>query len=365
MKLKPCMFSLFLLLTNISWAQQAVIIRVRSEEQEDTLGVNIVREITKTTYEAIKDGYVQLWDSPKKEVAISYAALKEIEKSSALNFIDQQLVFIYEVWNNEKKKLTSETKGFLFSSKLPNGEAVLFGYVDYEPLKNKFATASPMINANGDCFLNLNNYLSRKNYNYQLLQFGNKVVDNASESKLLKEQFIGNNKFNANQWSDDSLESKYVEWTVSASDKMVGSKAKFSNDFIYSLTEYFHQNLEVLYNLSGKNAESILQNGTWKIASVSFAEVWKKKGTIINSTPLWMSVDIDSSVIDTIWMDNLVNWDFKVNDLEWLDFIQQKNFLYSVTKINSEAIPIEKSIKYQKGLFTHKWNNLINFVKLY
>jgi hypothetical protein len=64
-------------------------------------------------------------------------------------------------------------------------------------------------------------------------------------------------------------------------------------------------------------------------------------------------------------MDNLVNWDFNINNQNWLDYIQQKNFLFLIVKVNSDAIPIEKSIKYQKALFTHKWNNLINFVELY
>lgn len=355
----------FLVLSQFCFSQKSVILRVKADEQEDTLGVNVVNEITKVAYAAIREGKVQLWDSPKKEVAISFNSLKQIEKSSGLNFIDQKIIFIYEIWNNEKKKLTSETQGFLFSSKLDNGEAVVFGYVDYDGLKNIIATSTPVINANGDCYLNLNNYLSKKKYNYQLLQFGDKVINNITDSKLIKESFIRGNKFNVNAYSKDTVESKYVEWTLSSSEKLKGAKAQSSRDFTNALTNYFHQNLEVLYNLSGKNAEEILQNGTWKISSVSFAEIWKKKDDVISSVPLWMSVNIDSTIIDSIYMDNLVNWDFTINDQNWLDYIQQKNFLYLIVKLNSDIIPPEKSIKYQKGLFTHKWNNLINFVELY
>ena len=354
-----------MMLSLLGYSQKTVILRLKADEQEDTLGVNIVKEISKITYESIRDGNVKLWDSPKKEIAISFNSLVQIEKSSGLNFIEQQLIFIYEVWNNEKKKLTSETQGFLFSSKLENGEAVVFGYVEYEGLKNKIATASPVINANGDCYLNINNYLSKKKYNYQILQFGERVVTNITDSKLLKESFIGVNKFNVDASAKDTVESKYVEWTLSSSEKLTGTKAQASRDFTSALTNYFYQNLEVLYNLSGKNAEEILQNGTWKISSVSFAEIWKKKEGVISSVPLWMSVNIDSTVIDSIYMDNLVNWDFNVNDQNWLDYIQQKDFLYLIVKVNSDIIPVEKSIKYQKGLFTHKWNNLINFVELY
>ena len=132
-----------------------------------------------------------------------------------------------------------------------------------------------------------------------------------------------------------------------------------------SLTNYFRENIEVLYNLTGKNAETILQNGTWKITNVSFAEVWKKYQSGIATTPLWMSVVIDSTVIDTLWMDNLVNWDFKIDSLNWLDFITQKNYLYTVTKINSEVVSIDRSYKFQKALFNHRWNNLINYVQNY
>lgn len=365
MKLKAILFFIFLATANQCLSQISVILRVKSEEQNDTLGVNLVKEITKITYEAIQNGKVQLWDSPKKEVAISFNSLVQIEKSSGLKFVDQQLIYIYEIWNNEKKKLTSETQGFLFSCKLENGEAVVFGYVDYEGLKNSIATSSSDINANGDCYLNINNYLSKKKYNFQILQFGDLVVNNITDSKNLKESFIGTNKFNPDAIAKDTVESKYVEWTLSTSDKLTGTKAQASRDFTNALTNYFQQNLEVLYNLSGKNAEEILQNGTWKISSVSFAEIWKKKDGVVSSTPLWMAVNIDSTVIDTIYMDNLVNWDFTVNNQNWLDYIQQKNFLYLIVKVNSDIIPLEKSIKYQKGLFTHKWNNLINFVELY
>jgi hypothetical protein len=362
--------SLFFFLTVLCFSQLAtaktpVILRVKSEEQTDTLGVNIVREITSIAYDAIKSGKVQLWDSPKKEVPISFNSLMEIEKNAGVAFKDQQLIYVYEIWNKEKKKLVSQTQGFLFSIKMSNGEAVVFGYVDYESLKNNIATALPFINANGDCYLNLNNVISKKNYSYQILQFGEKVINNVNESKLLKENYIANASFNSNPLVVDSVEAKYVEFTITDSEKFTGSKAKSSRAFINSLTDYFHQNLEVLYNLSGKNAESILQNGTWKISSVTFAEIWKKKDSDITTSPLWMSVNIDSSVIDTIYMDNLVNWDFKINEIEWLEFLKQKDYLYLITKINSEAIPVENAIKYQKGLLTHKWNNLINFVEHY
>jgi hypothetical protein len=355
----------FLVLSQFCFSQKSVILRVKAEEQEDTLGVNIVKEITKVAYEAIRDGKVQIWDSPKKEVIISFSSLTQIEKSSGLRFIDQQLIYIYDIWFIEKKKLKSETKGFLFSSKLENGDAVVFGYVEYDGLKSIIATSSASINANGDCYINLNNNLKKKDYNYQILQFGDMVINNVSDSKLLKESYIGNNKFNVESIAKDSVESKFIEWTISSSEKLSGTKAKASRDFINALTTYFQQNMEVLYNLSGKNAEAILQNGTWKVSSISFAEIWKKSVTGIKSTPLWMSVSIDSVVIDSIYMDNLVNWEFTVNDQNWLEYIQQKNFLYLIVKVNSDVIPIEKSIKYQKGLFTHKWNNLINFVELY
>ena len=353
------------MLTQLCFSQISVILRVKADEQNDTLGVNIVKEITKIAYESMRDGKVQLWDSPKKEVAISFNALKEIEKSSGLNFTDQQLIFVYEVWNNEKKKLTSQTLGFLFSSKLDNGEDVVYGYVDYESLKNIIATSTAHINANGDCYLNINNYINKKKFNYQILQFGDKVINNVSDSKLLKESFVGSNKFNVDPSPNDSVESKYVEWTIAVSDKFSGSKAQESRSFINSLTAYFNDNLEVLYNLSGKNAEQILQDGKWNVSSVTFAEIWSKTDGVIKSTPLWMCVKIGNVAIDTIFIDNLVNWDFNVDNQNWLNIIQQKNFLYIIVKVNSDAIPIERSLKYQRALYSHKWNNLINFVELY
>ncbi len=355
----------FSCISQFSFSQTPVILRVKSEEQDDTLGVDIVHDLMQITYDAIKDGRIQLWDSHKKEVSISFKSLIEIEKNSSINFVDQQMMYVYEVWYFEKKKLFSQTQGFMFSSRLPNGESVLFGYVEYEPLKNIIATASPRINANGDCYLNLNNYLSKKKYNYQILQFGDKVIDNITDSKLLKENFIGLNEFNFDPLAKDTVESKYIETLISKSDKMLGSKANSSLDFILSLTNYFHQNLEVLYNLSGNDADNKLGNGDWKITSITFVEIWHKKNDVVNSTPLWMLVDIDNKVIDTLWMDNLVNWDFNVQGVQWLDFLRSKNYLYLITKINSDLIPLEKAIKYQKGLYNHKWNNLINFVENY
>ena len=166
-------------------------------EQADTFGCNIVNAITQSIYEKVCDGSLTLWDSQKKEISISASTLKSIEKSSGVSFDHQETVFIYEIWDQGKKEITTQTIGFSFIHKRGTSEEVLFGYVDYKDVADLFYKSRINTNASGNFSATFSSVLDSKGFNYTLVQFGDRLVRTANESEDLKISFVHGMRFNA------------------------------------------------------------------------------------------------------------------------------------------------------------------------
>lgn len=100
--------------------------------------------------------------------------------------MNQEVIFIYEMWTHSTKELKSATSGFLFSNRNSNGEDVEYGYVEYTNLQEFLMRERVITNANGNFNSNLASFLNSKNYNYQFLQFAGKVINNITDSKKLE-----------------------------------------------------------------------------------------------------------------------------------------------------------------------------------
>ena len=84
-------------------------------DQKPSHGCNFVEQVSSVVYKAILERKVKLWDSPQKEIQIMPAALMEIEKNAALTFNELETVFIYEVWEQSRKEITTKTVGIAFT----------------------------------------------------------------------------------------------------------------------------------------------------------------------------------------------------------------------------------------------------------
>ena len=102
-----------------------VLLMLKRSEQIDTSGCNFVEQVTALIYKEIIENKVKLWDSPAKEIQITGATLKEIERNSNTSFVNQETVFMYETWDNVKKEILTKTIGFSFLHKNENEEEVI------------------------------------------------------------------------------------------------------------------------------------------------------------------------------------------------------------------------------------------------
>ncbi len=141
---------IFELFSGTANAQQLpVLLMLQRAEQVDTSGCNFVEQVTALVYEEIIANRVKLWDSQKKEIQITGTTLKEIEKHSSVSFVNQETIFMYEYWENNKKEIVTQTLGFSFIHRGNTAEEVAFGYVDYNDLKELFLKTRINSNASG------------------------------------------------------------------------------------------------------------------------------------------------------------------------------------------------------------------------
>ncbi|CAN5631306.1 hypothetical protein BH11BAC2_BH11BAC2_13650 [soil metagenome] len=356
---------LFLSVNAVLKAQIPVILRATASEQSDTTGCNFVNELTRITYEAIIGGKAKLWDSPDKEVQITGASLQEIERSSSTSFIDQDVIFIYEFWSNGDRDLKSTTNGFLFSNKDKSGQDVAYGYVSYTDLQEAFLRNRVQTNANGNYNANLATYLHSKIYNYKILQFAGKVVDNATASQKIKDDFIGTLKFNVTAFSRNEIPQKMVIWNLDIVSDANPDKAKSGQLMLKAVEDFLRANEEILYNLNGDRIISHVQKEKWKITKFTVTELWKKINGKIMYDPISVQFFINDSALAEIPYRDLVKMDLLVNQLSLVDFLREKSFLYVITSINSQSLLRKESYIYQKALLTYDWNKLTEFVKYY
>lgn len=356
---------LFCLHGNLSYAQIPVLLRATASEQEDSTGCNFIKELTRISYDAILSGKAKLWDSPQKEIQIFPSSLQAIEKSSATLFINQEVVFIYESWTNSNNNLKSTTEGFLFSNKSSNGEEVAYGYIDYNDLQAVCLRYRINTNANGNYNANLASYIYSKNYNYKILQFARKVIDNAAESNRIKDEFIGDAKFNLTSFSATEIPQKLVVWSLDFASTLTGSKADSSRKLVNAISKYLYENEEQLFNLGGDKIQTSLQKGKWKITRIEVSELWKKVNGTIGYDPTGITIYINETPLAEILYKDMMKMEVMVEEKNWIDYIREKNFAFNIISINNQEVVRSQSYIYQKALQTYNWNKINDYVKFY
>ncbi len=365
MRIRYLIFIFILFVSTSLEAQIPVILRATSSEQSDSTGCNFVKEVCRITYDAILSGKAKLWDSPSKDIQIYPSGLADIEKSTNTTFIDQEIIFIYEYWTNSNRDLRSTTTGLLFSNKTKTGEEVAYGYVEFNDLQESFMRSRLQTNANGNYNTTLAYYIYNKNYNYKILQFAGKVIDNVNASQLIKDNFIGTNRFNTSAFSTNEIPQKMVTWILDSNNDLVASKREASIELIQGIDSFLRSNEEVFLNLGGDHILTQTQSKNWKISKIEVHELWKKIDNKVLFDPISVIIFINDSAMTEIQYRDLLKMDIKFGDKSWIDILREKPFQYYITQINSQQILRREGFQYQKGLLTYDWNKITEFVKYY
>jgi len=367
-RMKRLLLLMFVVLgmnTSVMQAQIPVILRVTAAEQADSIGCNFVHELCRITYLAIQSGKVKLWNSPGKEFNIIAQSLNEIDASAGTSFQKQEVIFIYETWTNQNKDLKSVTSGFLFSNKNSKGEDVEYGFVDYTDLQEFLLRERVETNANGNFNSNLASFLNSKNYNYQFLQFAGKVINNVTDSKKIRDEYIGSLKFNLSAFAMNEVPQKLVVWTLDKSTEASKEKTENGNILLEEIGGYLRNNQEVFFNLGGDKVFNYTQKAKLKVTRIEVNELWKKVGGEVMYDPLGLIIFINDSPLVEIPYRELLKMELKVNDVLLIEYIRLKNFNFVIRKINQQEISRSQAYLFQKALIQAPWNKLSYFVENY
>lgn len=344
-------------------AQVPVILRVLASEQHDTIGCNVVREIVRITHQEILKGNAKLWNGPGKEVRILPASLQKIDEISKTNFLDQDLVYVYEFWNNREGQLTSTTTGFLFSNKTRSGEDIEYGYVEYAELQGAFTRERIEVNPNGNYNATLSNYLDSKSFHYNLIQFAGKVVDNVAESNRIRSEYVGISRFNPSLFGSIEVPKKLVEWSLEMVKDASTQKATAGNDFLKKLDSLMKANEDLFVELGGYELLYRQSRKAWKVTRVQVKEIWKKVGSELLFDPIEMVVYINDEPLTAMSYQLIVSKGLSIDDKSLIDCIRKKDFSYAIRRLNSREVMRGESIQYQKALLNSPWNNITGNLK--
>ncbi len=338
-----------------------VVLVAKSSEQVDTTGCDIVKEITRIIYQELSENRLRIWDSQQKEIAFSIATIQSLEKSAGIRFMDQETMYIYERWTQMKREVNTSTIGFYFAHKDKKGNETVFGYVEYVDLQPVFAKTKIQSNASGNYSTTFETLLKSKNFNYQILQLGNKVMKTANEAQENRLSFIGNRIFNESTlgyYPPDKSITYFIDHITGGEDGASLNGVRITK----LLEEYFIRNMEVYYNMGGDRITSHLNRNKIKVTKVVVNEIWRKVGSEILYEPRNVTVFVNDSALNEINGRNIGEFEFRYGEYDLFGFIRTREFNYVITKINSEEVELKDSYLFQKGLLTVEWNRLNQYV---
>lgn len=339
-----------------------VMMMLRSDEQRPEHGCNFVERVCEIVYDAVLSKQVKLWDSPEKELQIHPSALKEIEKNSPLSFTDLETIFFYEMWEQKRKEVITNTVGISFTNRTEDpSRSVTFGYVDYDDLDQLFLKNKIETNANGIYSSTFKSYILSHNYSFNLVQFNGVLVKSPSESAEIVKSFTRELPFNRSilgYYPPD----KYVSLIMDTYSESEDSTSYFSKNFDSAMERYFRDNKEVFFNLGGDKIFDHIEQEKLKVTRVQLNEIWRIIGNELNFDTQGLVVFVNDEPMDEIPFNELRDMEITVAGHNISDLIDERRFNFIITRINAQEIRNQDSYLYQKALLSGNWDNVIEYV---
>ena len=340
-----------------------VMMQVSKLEQNDSLGGNIVEQLPAFVYKQILNGKVKLWDSPKKEIEINIATLKNIETTSQTKFSQTDKFFLYEIWSVAKKEVQTRTVGFTFMNMSSKHEQVAYGFVDYSDIGDLFKTAKISCNADGMYNTTFEQVVKYKGFNYSIVQYGSQKVTTWEKSQQLKYEIFLNRKLVADVPPADNSKSVLfsIEYTKFFQDESVeNSKKLFS-----ALEKFFLENEEELFNIGGDKVTDFIKKKTIAVTKVDVSSVWTKSGDIVSFAPQSITIYVNDTPLNILRIQDVKRWNIVLDFKSLEDFLKEKKLYFVIKQVNEQEISVKDSEKYIKALMSSNWSQLNEVVKEY
>lgn len=333
-----------------------------NKSQSDTLGYNIVNDVSAAIYAGIMNGTVRLWDSQKKELQILPASLQKIEKSSAVTFSGCAHLFIYESWTMEKKLSSSSLLGFYFSTDDKSGHSVSFGYVDAAEIPGVTLLTYVKRNPDGNESFTISRVLQCKMYYFNIVQYDGKKITETSQALELKNKKLGP----LMKFIDcpPIKEMKQVTYVISNSDTMCNATGvKKTAAMLDVIEDFFMSNRETLYTLAGDNAAALKKKKNIDVTSIFVNEIWTKENGIISAEPTSVTFYVNKKPLKELALKEFLGLGIIIDFKSAYDVLKEKEFSFRIMSVNGNDVAPEKANSYYSALTKYKWNAVTEYVK--
>lgn len=341
-----------------SYTEVPVLLHLYAANQNDTNGFNLVTDLPRLFYKKINEGSLTLWDSPKKQIAISPSALHNIETSNNTSFANMESLFINEVWTSSRRRTEFYIVGFSFLAETPNGR-ISFGYVDAQEAFQHLAANNISTNVNGPAELSYIDALYSKRYDFSLIQFGNTdfTKNMALAQKIKKEAFYSNKKIIGLQKIPQTKMLSYVL------EKNLENPEDPASAMLSSIENYLNENREIFFEIGGSkyyNFETYKSEIT--ITRIEVTEIWEKQGNTILYKPIRIQLYANNKPLNPLTFDEIMKWHLLIKFKSLEDILVEKNYLFTIFKCNNTMIPPTEAGLYLKALRNYNWTQVSNYV---
>lgn len=341
--------------TSFAYRDVPVLTHLGMDEQKDTFGFNLVKEIPRLIYNLLESKKVTLWDSPQKNLKITFDNLKNIERSSKTSFTETRDLFMNEVWSSNRKRTTFTILGFSFISKNDKNQSVSYGFVDMEDVYLSMADSIIPCNANGSWDINYLEALYSRNYHFNVVQFGkDDFKDNLLKAIIIRDKAFSPKKKIVNKIKLPTQ--KKLVYEVLKSDR-----SKF---FYRDIENFFETYPEFFFNHGGDKVFDPLQHEfTFSINKIEIIEAWDKIDGLKVETPLKVVIYFNNVSLPPIDVDDFTKYGLRVDYRDLATVLKTKGFEYLLKKINHQEIQPAQSGKYIRAFENYFWTQITEYVK--
>lgn len=337
-----------------SYDPTPVLLQVSKFNQPDSLGFSLVDQLTGMVYRKIALDQITLWDSPAKKLKISKVALNLMETQNNVSFLDNEDIFLYEFWKLNHHDFEFQIFGISFFRRLPNGEKVNFGYIDVEEALGVLTKEIIPTGSNGTAHLNFWTALNCKQYQFQVVKFGNKdLTSNPAKSFNLRDEVFSNPKMKTNALPLAQI--KEIEFSI-----YPGFTPSDLNYWIFqSLDNYFSENRHEYFNLTSEPVISHFDMKTvLKVTKIETVEIWEKKDREIHYGSKLFRIYVNNQPLKDLTTDDLDKLGLLVQFKPLTEAIREKNYEFTLKRINDEIVPAYLNKPYQNALLHADWNKI-------
>ncbi len=353
--------SAFLLQTisSYGYANRKVVLLVGKATQMDTIGYNIVSDLSQCIHEGIKNNSIKLWDSPEKKYLLGREALSGLENSSGSKFSEIANLFIYEKWTAWRKSFEFSIEGFSFAGENEKGEEVLFGFLEMnEKIQAQFEMYELNVNANGIYGMTLWQALMNKTYDFEIIYFEGETIRELSRSYELKMHAFAAKRKLKNAVTIP--ERKLVVYSIETGPSYL---SKHSMEFITLLEKFFNLHQQEFFNHGGDRILSYLKRSPVIISRVYVVEEWEKKGNTIIHRPIAIMPVVLGETMDSISIEKIEAWGLTISGGPIGNWLKDKSFFYVIKTVNGTELPSQLAAQYREALLNKKWNHLVKYQK--